>query len=97
MRHHFEGCGKQVCRKYTKGLLHLLCESTLQACSMTVTWYVTEEHLMSLQHYTRMFWCSKDKTDLFHYDWWAVVQSTLTAEYGSSHLLATLQRFFGDV
>ena len=44
-----------------------------------------------------MFLVFKDKTDLFHYDWWAVVQSTLTAEYGSSHLLAPLQRFFGDV
>ena len=39
-------------------------ESTLQACSMTVTWCVTGEHLVLLKHFARMFWCSKDSTDL---------------------------------
>ena len=30
-------------------------------------------------------------------DWWTVVQSTWIAEYGSGHLLATLQSFFDGV
>ena len=41
---------------------------------MTVTWYVTGEHLMSPEHFVRMFWCSKDNTGLL--DLWLVDSSS---------------------